>query len=236
VQLVRPERRHELTSYYCEGSGFYLAVLNHPKRRAGEPMRFGVVGLGIGVIAAYGGKGDSVRFYELSPAVDRIARSHFSFLADSAAETEVVLGDARLSLERELASGQRQAFDIIAVDAFSSDAVPRHLVTREAIALYLEHLAPGGFLCVQISNRYLDLKPLLKALADAHGLASALVMAAQPKSEVWRADSTWVVLSRDPQAFTTEGWKGKTTPWPTDMKVMEPWTDDFGGLFSIIRW
>lgn len=237
VQLIRPERRHELTSYYGEGSGFYLGVLNHEKRRRGEPMRFGVIGLGIGVIAGYGAKGDSIRFYELVPAVERIARERFTFLADSAAEVEVVLGDARLSLERELARGEAQRFDVLAVDAFSSDSIPRHLITREAFDLYLAHLAANGLLCVQVSNRYLDLKPLVKALADDRGLTSVLVISRPPKrAEVWRTDSTWVLMSRDPRAFDAPGWKDRYTPWPSDLRSIEPWTDDFGGLFSIVKW
>lgn len=237
VQLIRPQRRHELTSYYGEGSGFYLGVLNHPKRRSGEPMRFGVIGLGIGVIAGYGAKGDSIRFYELVPAVERIARENFTFLADSAAEVEVVLGDARLSLERELGRGDSGRFDILAVDAFSSDSIPRHLITREAFALYLAHLADDGVLCVQVSNRYLDLKPLVKSLADDAGLTSVLVISRPPKrNEIWRTDSTWVLMSRDPRAFDAPGWKDRFTPWPSDLPAMEPWTDDFGGLFSIVKW
>lgn len=242
AQLVAPARRRELTSYYSEGSGFYLGVLNHAKRQQGEPMRFGVIGLGIGVIAAFGAKGDVIRFYELVPAVEDIARENFSFLADSAAKVEVVLGDARLSLERELARGEPQQFDILAVDAFSSDSIPRHLITREAFDLYLKHLAPGGVLSVQVSNRYLDLKPLVKALADDRGLASVLVISRQPvranprDRELWRTDNTWVLMSRDRSVFETPGWSGKVTPWPSDLEVLEPWTDDFGGLFSIVKW
>jgi mono/diheme cytochrome c family protein len=133
-QYLDPKRQHEASTYYGETSGVAIALNHLPK----APRRVAVVGLGTGTIAAWGRAGDVFRFYELNPEVPRIARSEFTYLDGSAAKTEVVLGDARLSMEREAPQG----YDLIAIDAFSSDAIPVHLMTREAMAVYLKALQP----------------------------------------------------------------------------------------------
>src|SRR5262249_23678636 len=155
------------TTYYTERSGIGLALLHHPRRAAGS-LRVGVVGLGTGTIAAYGQAGDTYRFYDINPAVVALSEGPqrmFTYLRDGPARVEIVLGDARLSLERERKRSGAQGFDVLAIDAFTSDSIPVHLLTKEAFELYLSHLArPDGILAIHISNRQLDLAPVVRAL------------------------------------------------------------------------
>jgi MFS family permease len=236
LQFTAPERRGEVTSYYCRKSGLYLGLAQHEKRLAGSPMRIGVIGLGVGTVAAFGAAGDVVRFYELSPAVDRIAREHFSYLSDAAAKIEVVLGDARISLERELRDGRAQEFDLLVVDAFASDSIPRHLITKEAFALYAQHLAAGGVLAIQVSNHFLDLDPLVYVQARDLGLRAHLFYYRAAKGEIGCVNSTWVLCSDDPAFFERPAVKERIAPWPEGTGDFEPWSDDFGGLLSVMRW
>ena len=164
LQLSAPSRRAELTTYYGPSSGAGLAIRRHPKRLAGRPMRVGVIGLGVGTLAAWSRPGDVFRFYEIDPEVARLSegsRPVFTYLRDARGEVSVSLGDGRLVLEREAP----QAFDVLVVDAFSSDAIPTHLLTREAFGVYLRHLAEGGVLAVHVTNRYVDLKPVVRGAA-----------------------------------------------------------------------
>lgn len=144
---------HWPTTYYGESSGIGI-TLNYFNKRL-PVVRVGVIGLGAGTIASYGRTGDQYRFYEINPAVQGIAHSYFSFLRDSHAAVNLVSGDARLSLEREAP----QRFDVLAIDAFSGDSIPMHLLTREAFREYIRHMAPGGVLAVHASNQYLNLAP-----------------------------------------------------------------------------
>ena len=129
-----------------------------------KPLKVGVIGLGTGTLAYYGAKGDVYRFYDINPAVMTIAQRDFTYLQDSDATIELVLGDARLSLERE----PPQQFDVLVIDAFSSDAIPVHLITAEALGVYLRHMKPGGVIAFHVTNRFLNLVPVVAGLADAH--------------------------------------------------------------------
>src|SRR5262249_17147766 len=145
--------RRAPTTYYAEGSGIGLAIRHHP--RAGQ-LKVGVVGLGAGTLAAYGQEGEKYRFYEIDEVVVKISEANFTFRSDSAADCQdVVLGDARLMMEQE----EPQGYDVLAIDAFSGDAIPVHLLTRECMDVYRKHLKPDGVLAIHISNRYLDLLP-----------------------------------------------------------------------------
>lgn len=225
MQSLAPGRRGEPNTYYVAQSGVGLALREHPRRRAGLPLRIGVVGLGTGTLAAYGRAGDAFRFYEINPAVESLAGTRagalFTYLRDSPAAASVVLGDARLALERELRQGRAQGFDILVLDAFSSGAIPVHLLTREAVALYLAHLAPDhGVLALHISNRYLDLRPLVAGLAGEFGLSLALHHHEDPG----RWSSTWALLARRPDAL----------PLPAVQPPPSPavWRDDYSNLLS----
>jgi SAM-dependent methyltransferase len=223
-QALAPELRTAPTAYYGPTSGVGRAL----QTMTGSGRRIGMIGLGAGTIAAYGRSGDVVRFYEINPQVVDIARAEFSFLGDSAATIEIALGDARLSLARE----PSQAFDLLAVDAFSGDAIPVHLLTQEAMAVYLRHLKPEGVIAFHVTNHFLKLAPVVKQIADASGLASALVVDELDTDLVFKSD--WVLVTRN------RSWLQRDDIVPSTHAIDEipglrPWTDDFNNLFQILQ-
>jgi len=228
-QFQTEEQRRLPTTYFGERSGIGLAMRF---RDTDSGSRVGVVGLGIGTLASYGRPEDTFRFYELDPDVAEIARRDFTYLADSAARCDVVLGDARLALEAERDRGELQAFDILAIDAFSGDAIPVHLLTREALALYLQHLSPGGTLAFHISNRHFDLLPVMAGLAASENLASRVVVT---KRDIkYESDSIWVLFSRSKAPFENVA----LARLPTLNAAPEAgvsWTDDYCSLLSVLK-
>jgi spermidine synthase len=225
-QFLQADRRDWPTTYYGKGSGVGLAIL---EARSRGRVRIGVVGLGSGTLAAYGRAGDVFRFYDINPKVVELARSEFSFLGDSPAQVEVALGDARLSLERE--AGQN--LDVLALDAFSSDAIPVHLLTSEAIQVYLRHLKPGGVLAVHISNRYLDLAPVVQQAARRLGLeVRQVVNDDDDDAGVYTSD--WMLLSASPAPFEHEPLKSAVQKIEAEPKV-RLWTDDYSDLVHILK-
>jgi spermidine synthase/MFS family permease len=190
-QYLHESTRTMLTTYYHQDSGIGGAI-----RSLGErPARVGIIGLGVGTIAAYGRPGDLYRFYEIDSRVIQVALHEFTYLTDSKAKIELALGDARLALERE----PPRNFDVLAVDAFSSDAIPVHLITREALGVYLRHVRPDGIVAFHLSNRFLDLVPVVARLAKEHGVHAVLVRDDPDEEEDYRRSRTdWVLVSRDP--------------------------------------
>ncbi|MGK6310624.1 spermidine synthase [Variovorax sp. DT-64] len=224
-QYLAPALRRQPTTYYGPTSGIGRAIAAAP---AG-PRRVGVIGLGAGTLAVYGRPGDIYRFYEINPLVFELADREFSFLADSAAKIERVLGDARLALEREAP----QRFDVLAVDAFSGDSVPVHLITTQALDVYLRHLQPGGVIAFHVSNRYLVLAPVVEKIALAKGLHAVLVDDLPDKSTHF--DPTdWVLVSRDRQALERPPIAGATSAFP-QIEGLKAWTDDFNHLFGVLK-
>jgi SAM-dependent methyltransferase len=225
-QFLDKMRRDWPTTYYGLASGVGLALLD---ARARGPVRVGVVGLGAGTLAAYGRPGDVFRFYDINPKVVELARSEFSFLKDSPAKVEVQLGDARLSLERE----PKWDFDVLALDAFSSDAIPVHLLTVEAFRAYLRQLRPGGVLAVHISNRYLDLVPVVQQAARRLSLELRQVDSDDDDDAgVYRSD--WLLLSASPAAFEGPLLKGAAQRIDAEARV-GLWTDDYSDLYRILK-
>ncbi len=231
AQSLEPERRHEPLTYYTR-SGPLGQIF---AERGGQPgLRVGAVGLGVATIACYAQPGQSWTFYEIDPAVARIARDPalFTFLRDCLPDAPIVLGDARLSLATT--EGQ---YDLLILDAYSSDAIPIHLITREALGLYLERLAPDGVLTFHISNQHLDLEPVLADLAADAGL-TALVrndqVLTQAEWEAGKAPSVWVLLAR-PSADL--GALAADPRWQPARRVAGArlWTDDFSSLLSVLR-
>ncbi|HWH53448.1 MAG TPA: fused MFS/spermidine synthase [Gemmatimonadaceae bacterium] len=225
-QIYRTDLHDEPTTYYSRASGVGLALSLCCGNR---PRRVGVIGLGTGTIATYGRAGDVFRFYEIDPHVERIARGLFTYLRDSPATIEIVPGDARISMERE----PSQRYDVIAVDAFSGDAIPVHLLTRQALALYRRELAPDGILAVHVSNRYLDLAPVVRQEADAARLRSTLVSAPLDTARDGYA-SDWVLVSAN-GAFMDNPFvrdASDTIPVPRGLRL---WTDDYNSLLPILR-
>jgi hypothetical protein len=233
-QYVDEEKRLLPTAYFSETSGGGLAILNHPKRGSG--MRVGVLGLGIGTLAAYGQPGDVYRFYEINPLVIDLAEGqdgYFSYLPDGQAEIEIALGDARLSLEEELASSGSQEYDILALDVFSSDSIPVHLLDREAFDLYLQHLAPEGILAVHISNRHLDLVPVVWSLADYFGLSRVII--ADPGNYEETSPSLWVLLARLPALLADPEIASRARYMEGYVSHVRLWTDDYSNLIQILK-
>ncbi|MBT2321033.1 fused MFS/spermidine synthase [Variovorax paradoxus] len=223
-QYLAPALRREPTSYYGPTSGIGRAIAAAPK----GARRVGVIGLGAGTLAAYGRPGDVYRFYEINPLVFELAHHEFSFIADSAARVERVLGDARLVLEGE----RPQHFDVLAVDAFSGDSIPVHLITTQALDIYLRHMQPSGVIAFHVSNRYLTLAPVVEQIALAKGLHAALVSDAPQNSHL---DSTdWVLVARDPQALMREPIRGASSAFEP-IAGLKPWTDDFNNLFGVLK-
>ncbi len=188
----------------------------------------GVIGLGAGTLAAYGAKGDVYRFYDINPDVITIAKRDFTYLGDSAATIETALGDARLNLEREPA----QRFDVLAIDAFSSDAIPVHLITSEAVAVYKRHLAPGGVIAFHVTNRYLNLIPVVEALAAANGLAVIHIADDGPGSLASRSD--WLLLSEDKALLERPELAEFATPI-APRRDWRLWTDDFNNIVQVLK-
>jgi hypothetical protein len=236
TQFVDPARRRTPTAYYGLESGVAIGLrtAREERRGRGEPptLRIGCIGLGVGVITAHAIPGDVVRYYELNPAVEPIARTDFTFMEDTAGAAEVVLGDARLSLERELARGGPQQFDAFIVDAFTGDAIPAHLLTRESFRLYFAHLKPGGRLFVHISNRYLDLRPLLLGLARDAG-REALVIPTHGKPPL-TVGAVWALVAPDGRGFSAgerEAAARSDLPPPGPPVV---WTDEYSNLLGLL--
>ncbi|SNT20378.1 hypothetical protein SAMN06265795_1177 [Noviherbaspirillum humi] len=221
-QYLAAERRREPTTYYGPDSGIGLAL----DLRQG-PRRLGLIGLGTGTLAAYGRKGDVFRFYELDPHVLHLAQTEFSFMRDSAARIETVMGDARLSMEKEAPQG----FDILAVDAFSGDAIPVHLLTREAIALYLRHVKPDGIIAFHVTNRFLALAPVVERLAEEAGLASVLI--SDDAEGTGFAVTDWVLVSRDAQALN-DAFDEASSPIES-IPGLGVWRDDYNNLFQVLK-
>jgi hypothetical protein len=224
-QLLSAEGRRRAITYYAEPTGVGLLFRHHPRRAAG--LHVGVIGLGAGALAAWGREGDRFRFYEINPDVESVATTWFTYLADTPADCTVVLGDARLSLERE----ERQGFDVLVLDAFSGDAIPVHLLTREAFAVYLRHLEEDGVLAAHISNGYLDLAPVVAALAERFGLAAVQIDTAGDREHDIVA-CTWVLLARDPALLAQEALRAAGTELGP-RRIL--WTDGYSDLFRILK-
>jgi len=226
-QFMAAPYRNIPTAYYCEKSGIGLAIRSLEQS---QPVKIGVLGLGAGTMAVYGRSGDEMRFYEINDQVLDLARSEFTFLSDTKAKVEHVLGDGRLMLEREAP----QQFDLLALDAFSGDSIPTHLLTLEAIKAYLRHLKPDGMLAVHITNRYLDLSPVLAGAAQQFGKTALRYELDPDDKDDYCRHSIWVLLMSPERAAALppalrEG--SKLSP----RAGFSPWTDNFSNLLSILK-
>jgi len=224
-QYTHPARHKQPTTYYCPdtGVGRFLA-----SSVVGTPQRVAIIGLGTGTLAVYGRPGDFYRFYEINPMVPMIANTYFTYLKDSDALVDIRMGDARLSLERQ----EPQNYNLIAVDAFSSDSIPIHLLTREALQLYFKHLAPEGVLAVHISNRYINLEPVLERGAAALN-KTVRTYETDDNEDGTCYGTTWVLLASDPAIFKREemtvGVRPAPAPW------LKTWTDDYSNIYRVVR-
>jgi SAM-dependent methyltransferase len=228
-QLMAPEYRMRPSSYFGINSGYGRAFSSLPD----TPRKVGIIGLGAGSVIAYARKGDIFRFYEINPQVIDVARREFTFMNDSPAKIEVVLGDGRLSLERE----PDQQFDVLAMDAFSGDSIPMHLLTREAMQIYLRHLKPGGVLIFQATNRFLNIPPIVASLAAEFGLAAVLISDAAESEEgpeYWTSSTDQVIVTSNRALLQSEKIRAVASeiPVPAGFRV---WTDDFNNLLRVLK-
>ncbi len=238
-QYVDDYWRLQPTTYYGPGTGVDLALRLHPRRLAADPqarsLRVGVVGLGTGTIAAHGASGDAFRFYEINPDVAKVSNKYFTYLRDSAADTEVVLGDARVVLDRELDEVDAQRFDVLVVDAFSSDAIPIHLLTAECGDLYRKRLNDDGLLVIHISNRYLDLNPVTRALAEHLGW-KAVRIDTDDDDASGVDGAEWIIITANDDFLSQSEVQISELPWDESEPAPLLWTDDFAGLWQVISW
>jgi hypothetical protein len=225
VQFVRVDKRHEPTTYYGRMAGAGRAIEFFRDR---DDLRVGVVGLGVGTLAIYARPGQTYRFYEINPEIVRLAETHFTFLQDSPGKVEMVLGDARLSLERE----PPQHYQVLVVDAFTGDAIPVHLLTREAVDIYLRHLADDGVLAFHVTNTYLDLIPVVYRLAEAHGLEVAHI-STESDWDLAQYGADWMLLTRNAELL--ESLRPSAAADPPDRKSGPLWTDDYSSLYEILQ-
>jgi hypothetical protein len=229
LQFVDPKRASWATTYYGAGTGIERAVRSLPP----QGRRIGVVGLGTGTLLAYGQAGDYWRIYEINPQVRQLSTSRFTYLNHCPGKVDVAMGDARLSMERE----PSQQFDLLALDAFSSDAIPVHLLTKEAFDIYEKHLKTNGIIAVHISNHYLDLEPVVANIA--HQFKYQLAMfdydEHDNEDEWWLYSSTWIVLTHSEQSFLSPSLNNGATTIKTNWARVPLWTDDFASLFQILQ-
>ncbi len=225
-QFLHPDLKSEPSSYYTRSSGIgRLIEAMHPRTSS---IKVGIIGLGTGTLATYGSKGDVYRFYDINPGVIEIAQRDFTYLKNSDATIELSLGDARLSLERE----PPQQFDVLAIDAFSSDAIPVHLITKEAVDVYLRHMKPDGVIAFHVTNRYLNLVPVVEGIAQELDLHALWIE--DPGLDALGNASSWVLLSRDPSRLNDPRLVDPSIAITTrrDWRV---WTDDFNNLVQVLK-
>jgi len=230
-QYLHQDKRNRITSYYTESSGVGMAIKYFQAHNGAGPVRLGVVGLGAGTMAAYGRNGDVIRFYEINPQVIDIARQDFKYIADAqriGVTVATELGDARLTLEREAP----QRYHVLAIDAFSSDAIPVHLITREAMGIYLKHIAEDGVIAFHVTNRFLKLAPVVKQIADTYGLHSALITDDEGEGDASRTD--WVLVTKN-KRFLEHPVIENNTSAINEIPRLRLWTDDFNNLLRILK-
>ncbi len=223
-QRLTEADKYKVGSYYGLNSGIGRTMQEMQGR---GPVRYGVVGLGAGVMSGYARKGDFVRIYEINPIVPVIAKSEFSFFPHSEADKDILLGDARLVMEKQ----PPMNYDVLVIDAFSSDAIPVHLLTKESFELYGKLLKPTGILAVHISNRYLDLAPVVQRGAEALGRTAQVVY---DEGDQFSNSTTWVLISADPSFFQSSAFQGANMYPPNARSDFRAWTDDYSNIVSIL--
>ena len=228
-QLLEPDAQMLPSSYFGPTSGYGRLFASLPP----APRNVGVIGLGAGAVAVYGRPGDHFVFYEIDPQVIEVAQKEFTFLGQSKAKVETVLGDGRLALER----APDGYFDVLAMDAFSGDAIPMHLLTRESIAMYVRKLKPDGAIIFQATNRFVDISPVVAQLAAEHGMKAVMVSDSPDAGEgrdYWLAYTDQIIISRNPKILEAEPIRAVAEPI-VPPKGFRAWTDDYYNLLGILK-
>jgi hypothetical protein len=232
-QLLGEEFRHTPADYFGPTSGYGRVFRSLREMRPKKPLAVGIIGLGAGVVAAWMRPGDALTFYEISPRVVDIARREFTFLSDTPARTELVMGDGRLSLEREAPRG----YDVLGIDAFSGDSIPMHLVTREAMAIYVKHIKPDGVIVFQATNRFVDLLPVVKRLAAEFGLEAVNigdVPDGETDAEFWYSSTDQIIVTRNKKLLDWPAIDDASEPI-ADRPELPTFTDSHHNLLRILK-
>jgi hypothetical protein len=231
-QFVSDEKSSIPTSYYGENSGIGIVFGNHPARP--DPLRVGFIGLGAGVLSSYGREGDQFWFYEINPEVLEIAQSeYFTFLKDSLADVEIKLGDGRLLLKREFEQHGSLNFDLLVLDAFNSGSIPTHLLTIEAMNLYFDHIEPDGLLAIHISNRFLNLAPIIWQLADTKGISGTTFF--DTTKDDFISPSRWVVLTNNQEFLSSTEVRNREIDNDIYVDNQRLWTDDYTNMIAALK-
>jgi hypothetical protein len=228
TQLLGPGGGRIPTSYFGETSGISRAIRS---KGANGPIRIGILGLGAGVTATLARAGDTLHYYEINPLVFEIAQTKFDFWKSCPADKHLYFGDGRLTLENMKES---ENLDFLAMDAFTSDAVPMHLLTREAYATYQRHMKPDGVLAINISNRYLDLEPIIAQAAKEMGWSGIMVYD-EGNSESYYVSNTWVLLTKAPAIFSHPNFQDANATSLQPRPGFRSWTDDYSNIIQILR-
>jgi hypothetical protein len=229
-QLMEPDKHRTPISYFAPHTGIGRTLTYFQSR---PDTRVGVIGMGVGVLASYAKPGHYFRFYEINDQVDYIAHEYFTYLGDCEGKVDVVLADARLALEQELAADKPQHFNVLALDAFNGDAPPVHLLTDEAFEIYLQHLEPDGVIVVNITNRYINLVPVVNAVAKKHGLGVTRVMTPYEDEKMLNR-TDFMMLTRNQEFLAAH-------PPVLIEESLQPeyevplWTDKYSNLFTILK-
>ena len=243
-QFLDPAKQDWPTAYFGPGTGVSATLVRHPNRLAAvqdgtlllenyEGMNVGVVGLGVGTLLAWGLPGDVFRIYEINPEVFELADKYFTFTSRTHAEYQRVLGDGRIELERELEEGGSHQYDVLVIDAFSSDAIPVHLLTLECARVYAAHVKTDGLLAFNISNRHVDLVPVVAAIANELGMKKRLFRT--PHNEWGSNDAEWMVLTNNEAWLEDSEVLAIQTAWSTGEGSARAWTDDFSSLWPVLK-
>jgi spermidine synthase len=232
-QLLGDSFRNTPADYFSPTSGYGRVFQSLHEMHPKQPLAVGIIGLGAGVVASWMKPGDRLVFYEISPRVVDIANREFTFLRDCLATKEIIMGDGRLSLEREPPRG----YDVLGIDAFSGDSIPMHLITREAMDLYVKHLKPDGVIVFQATNRFIDLLPVVKRLAAEHGF-EAFNISDSPEAvdgpEYWYSATDQVIVTKNRKLLAWKRIADAADPIE-DRKSLPTFTDAHHNLLRILK-
>lgn len=233
-QWFSPELENQPCTYFTENSGVGIAINHHPLRKGGKSMHIGVTGLGIGTISALCNPGDSIRFYEINNQVITLANEYFTYLKNSKADVEIILGDARLTLEKEVNSEESNRYDVLVLDAFSGDAIPIHLLTEQSFDLYRKHLKKDGILAIHITNLYVDLSDVVRNLAKKADLPIHYIVH-DGDDGPYDDYNEWVLITENKEFIADKKVQSALSDWNHELKDIH-WTDDFSNLFETVIW